>query len=294
MTDYRCGLCLSSGFMVRTSYNPGTIVRMYREKLGLDVSRYFTTDELSLRQCCQCGLQSYFPAQSGDAVLYEQLQRLPLYYEEDKPEFGFARQILQQKKPENVLEVGCGMGHFLRSIKSACEVSGSEKNPDARAALLREGIPLDIESKHYDFIVAFQVLEHLADSRSFLEVLVGKLNKGGHLLLTVPNPDSLYSQTVEDLLDYPPHHMTRWSMAALENIGQFFPLQKVAEYQESLRIEHFRSIIASRRKRLVGDRLYGRIMQRMGDMFDALYMPFSLGLCKEKGHTHGIVFVKTD
>ena len=174
------------------------------------------------------------------------------------------------------------------------EVAGSETNPDARTALQRDGILMDREGTRYDFVMAFQVLEHLDDTRTFLSELVGKLNRGGHLLLTVPNPESVYSQTVYDPLDYPPHHMTRWSMAALENIKQFFPLKKVAVYQEPLRIEHFRSMIVARRQRLAGNRIFGRIMQRIGDVFDALYVPFAYGQCNENGHTHGIVFVKTD
>ncbi len=292
MNHYHCTLCRSSDFTCAHYYQTADVVRKYLERFKLDVSGYFGDAEFDLRQCCHCDLQSYYPAQFGDEALYRQLQLSPMYYEEDKPEFSFAREVLQQVRPERVLEVGCGVGHFLRKIKSAYRVAGSETNDAAVVSLKKKGIALDGEGHKYDFVVAFQVLEHVADVRQFLTEIVDKLESGGHLLLTVPNPKSLYLQEVDDALDYPPHHMTRWSMQALENIAQYFPLTKVSGYCEPLRIEHYRSIIVARRRKISGRGLYGRVMGRLGDCFDALYAPFSYGHCGGPGHTHAIVFIK--
>lgn len=292
MDQYQCTLCHCTDSISARHCTSADVVRRYYERLKIDVSNYFVEPEFTLRQCCNCGLQSYFPSQCGDDSFYRQLQLSPQYYEKDKPEFCFARELLLEFKPKHVFEIGCGAGYFLRSVSQAYKVAGSETNSDAIAMLGDAGIDLDADGGKYDFILAFQVLEHISDVSQFLTGVVDKLERGGHLLLTVPNPEGVYSREVDDVLDYPPHHMTRWSMQALENITQFFPLSKVVDYYEPLRIEHYRSILVSRRQKVAGCGIYGRVMRRLGDCFDALYAPYSYGRCTEAGHTHGIFFVK--
>ena len=292
MDQYQCTLCRGTDYVSVRYCTSADVVHRYYERLKIDVSNYFVEPKFTLTQCCNCDLQSYFPSQCGDDSFYRQLQTSPQYYEENKPEFCFAREILQKIKPKKILEIGCGVGHFLRSVNRAYIVAGSETNSNAVAILQNDGILLDTVDSKYDFILAFQVLEHVFDVRQFLKETVDKLEIGGHLLLTVPNPEGEYLQEVDDVLDYPPHHMTRWSMRSLENIAQFFPLAKVVDYYEPIRIEHYRDVLVSRRHKIAGRGIYGRIMRRLGDCFDALYTPYSYGKCNKVGHTHGIVFVK--
>ena len=293
MTEYACQLCHGSRHIEVGSYAAREITKLYMAKYKVDVSGYFAGEEFQLLQCCQCDLQSYRQVSCGDDLFYRQLQHTQNYYEKDKPEFSFAIDVLKGASPRHVLEVGCGSGHFLQKIKCAYEVAGEEINQAAREALRQAGIGLDSKGRQYDFIAAFQVLEHVADAHGFLSKLVDKLQPGGHLLLTVPNPESSCLREAQFVLDYPPHHLTRWSMQALENIANFFPLEKTAAYHEPLRLEHFRAMIIARRQQIVGSGLFGRIMMRLGDVFDGLYLPFSSGNGSECGITHGIVFVKT-
>lgn len=292
MNNYSCMLCGERDFVVTRTFRVVDVIRLYEEKYKIDVSGYFDTDMFGLRKCCHCGLATYSPALCAEKDLYEQLQRTPMYYEEDKPEYDFAIDALIEAKPKHVLEIGCGAGSFLEKIRSAYSVAGSEVNPVALAGLQEKGVDIDSEGRQYDFVLAFQVLEHIDDPGNFIAEVIDKLKSGGHLLLTVPNPDAPLLREVDAVLNFPPHHITCWSMQALEYLTRAFPLTKVADYCEPQRIEHYQSIVFTRRRQLVGNGFFGRVMMFLGSIFDAFYIPFAHGSVEDPGHTHGILFRK--
>jgi len=60
----------------------------------------------------------------------------------------------------------------------------------------------DIPSKSIDFVLLLDVLEHIQDDKSFLELLNTKLKDGGRMVITVPAFQFLYSDRDKFLKHY--------------------------------------------------------------------------------------------
>ncbi len=119
-----------------------------------------------------------------------------------------------------ILEAGCGTGGNLELLSRFGQVSGFEPNDHARKMAhskgdfeLRTGrLPgaIPFEAGRFDLVVALDVLEHLDDDRASLEALRKKLKPGGHLLVTVPAYQFLWSRH-----DEIHHHKRRYTKGRL-------------------------------------------------------------------------------
>ena len=112
-------------------------------------------------------------------------------------------EFLQPKAGERILDCGCGMGFYLRTLSTLCEASytGLDGNAETlcftRQALAGRGIPLvrgDVLRLPYadgafDKVLLSEVLEHLSDDHQGLAELRRVLRPGGILALTVPHRD---------------------------------------------------------------------------------------------------------
>lgn len=99
----------------------------------------------------------------------------------------------------NVLEIGCGWGRGLELLtKAADQYTGIDKNEDLIAALSAEypkatfiaaNIPplSRVANDTFDYIVTFQVIEHIENDDLFIKEAHRVLKPGGKLLLTTVN-----------------------------------------------------------------------------------------------------------
>jgi SAM-dependent methyltransferase len=100
-----------------------------------------------------------------------------------------------------VLEVGCGPGHFGRLLASPFDYHGIDISPFAvKEARERYGLGsvslgsaerLEFQDGEMDAVVAFDVVEHLPEPGLFFTEANRVLREGGLLIVTTPNPDSL-------------------------------------------------------------------------------------------------------
>lgn len=108
--------------------------------------------------------------------------------------------LLNRLPPADLLDVGCGAGHFLlRAASRGYSVTGIDRD-DRAIDYVRGALHLDAHrgtldaldsGRRFDVITAFGVLEHLEAPAAFLAAARARLAPHGEILLGVPNVRSL-------------------------------------------------------------------------------------------------------
>jgi SAM-dependent methyltransferase len=109
------------------------------------------------------------------------------------------------RQPWLGLDIGCGRGVVQRQLEQATawRIDGCDLNAGALA--LHKGtagraLYYDITERRsefreaYDFIVLFDVVEHIAETRPFIAAAVHHLKPGGYAFVNVPACQALYSR----------------------------------------------------------------------------------------------------
>lgn len=213
----------------------------------IDVSNEFGgNDTIFLYECNKSKLQFFWPQDiAGSDYLYAKLQKYDWYYMKDKWEYGMALKYL--KNASSILEVGSGVGYFISIVqKKGIAIKGLELNKSSVEIAKKNNLPIEnIQLNDYsliypdsvDAVCSFQVLEHLSEPKKFIESSLRILKRGGVLILSVPNANS-YIKYQYNLLNMPPHHMTRWKAETFKYIEQIFPLKLISLKNEPLQPYH--------------------------------------------------------
>lgn len=138
------------------------------------------------------------------------------------------RRIKAFRQGGTLLDIGCGRGSFLASMKHAgWQVAGVEFN-DETAAYAREvyGLTattdLEFPVESFDVITINHVLEHMEDPAQTIRACYGLLRKEGALIIAVPNIGSLQAMVGKSAwlhLDLP-HHLVHFSEEGLRRLLQ--------------------------------------------------------------------------
>jgi SAM-dependent methyltransferase len=213
----------------------------WKSEYGIDVSPYLPGSEVALRRVEPAGYYRFEPAFPGSDQFYSNLMRARGYDSPSKAEFLAAASEISPA--EKVLDVGCGTGNF--SLQCRGEYTGLETNPGAvedAIALGRHvtlGLLEDVPPSSYDVVTLFQVLEHVPDPESFISVAARCLRPGGKIIVSTPDQDGVIGRAANQLLNYPPHHLTWWSEEALVKLLADCGCQTTRVWHEPLQKHHY-------------------------------------------------------
>lgn len=306
---YTCPLCLSRADVL-TIVSCRDLSTAHLATLGFE--HRYEKAEIVVAACSSCTLISFHGEPAANGQYYERLQQQPWYYMAEKPEFGVAATRIDEGA--RVLEVGSGVGNFATAIPGRHYV-GLELNEGAvrQAVSQNRNVQLVSLRDHlrenagsYDWVVSFQVLEHVEDVHGFIGDCVQALRPGGQLALSVPNDDGFVGVERNNVLNYPPHHLTRWPVSALKAVCDYFPLAvqaieydkledgHVLPYAKALILNTFKPLSAAERFHP----LSGWARAPLRQLTSALARPLTSGLLHHSmrpvGHSVTVVYRRRD
>lgn len=164
--------------------------------------------------------------------------------ENKKIKIGYHRSKLIEKHVLNghcksVLEIGSGiglLGMYLKNKDRNLKYLGIEIDQESFDKSQKLGLntvnadftEMGNLKETYDVIMLWEVIEHLQDLKSFIELAYQRLNKNGKIILSTPNYDKIYNypNRQKDAIyqDLPPVHLnffTKENMIAIFELHQF-------------------------------------------------------------------------
>ncbi len=121
------------------------------------------------------------------------------------------------RKTNNILDIGCGNGHFLEVAKKrGWNVHGTEFTDEAIKICVNKNIemqqgvlnPENYYSIKFDIVVSFEVIEHVNNPKTEIENIINIINPNGLFYFTTPNFNSLSRFILKEkwsVIEYPEH-----------------------------------------------------------------------------------------
>lgn len=238
-----CPLCGSQSIVKVEDIQTMQLEKIYLRLTGTSFS-YLLNQDISQLRCERCGLIYFHPMITGDETFYASLQKISWYYLSDKEEYQYARQFITST--DKVLDVGSGKGAFAKLLSTSSYVGldlsvGAKELAKKNGVLILNEIIQEHACKHpeeYDVVCSFQVLEHVPNPFEIIEAQLKALKRNGLLVITVPSENSFLRYTVNEVLNMPPHHVTRWCDKSLEHIAMLFNLDLLDIHHEKVQEIH--------------------------------------------------------
>jgi SAM-dependent methyltransferase len=185
----------------------------------------YTSKGYTFCKCEDCEVIFANPMQAGEKDWYE---NLGVYTIPEKPRgnLKYHEEIFLNEdiswKDKKILNIGCGPTVFLKNLKSlGCQIMAIDINNRVvdftkNVLGIEKAFTCDISEfiKNYkgdkfDYIIFFEVLEHLENPGDFMINLKDIVKNTGKIFFSVPNRERM--MPFKDDFDYPPHHLTRWN-----------------------------------------------------------------------------------
>lgn len=237
--DHRCLLDPEHSTRLLEPVSARVLIEAARRDLDIDTAAEFQgIESLGRYRCEDCALEFFSPGVTGGPAFYRTLVQQPWYQPVGKFEYNVAASLI--KAGDRVLDVGCGDGRFSRLVPNArftgLAPDGVSQSLSANARVLarslEEHVVVDMQdaAERYDWVCAFQVLEHVADPLRFLHQALACLKPDGRLVFGLPNAESYIGGLINFALNAPPHHVTGWRDHTLSYVEQRLQLRRVGLY----------------------------------------------------------------
>lgn len=156
--------------------------------------------DLAVCRSCHLGFRSPQPSQADLAALYQSGAESAWSEsgEQARRDWELAAGWVNRVGASSVLDVGCFDGGFLALLPESVAKAGIEINPRAAQRATDRGIKIVASDLHdltaadekFDFVSAFDVIEHVNDPGEFLATLSNAVRPGGHVVFATGNLDA--------------------------------------------------------------------------------------------------------
>lgn len=232
----------------------------WNDQYGIDIAKELAgIESIELYRCLESGIEFFLPKEAaGSPALYAALQHRGNFYQTREWEYSAAAKDLAHAY--RILDVGAGEGHFIEFMtmsRDDLSIAGIESNPAAVEAARKKGLTVGLQTlrdivrsgETFNAVTLFQVLEHMSEPFKFLQEIVKLVQPGGLLIITVPSNEGLLKHNY-NLLNMPPHHMTRWESKTFRYLERLLPFKIIKMMHEPLDVQHSPGFISSLGARL--------------------------------------------
>jgi SAM-dependent methyltransferase len=174
-------------------------------------------------RCPECGFTFGYPFVGGDEEFYS-----ILHEQKDYPawrwDFDLALNRVLNGTSGRILEIGAGVGNFLKTLGRGWQRFAVEASESNRSELRALGIrvfsdlpeAVRMEAGLFQVVALFQVLEHIAEFKSILAECRKLLCPNGRIVITVPDAEAMIRQErLTGCADMPPNHINKFTPASL-------------------------------------------------------------------------------
>ena len=153
----------------------------------------------------------------------------------------------------SILDVGCFNGFFVKKLLSlGFNAKGIDFNNKAlEFGRSRYGLEnfisnktledMLVEEKRFDVITLFEVIEHLENINDVLSKVSNLLAKNGIIIISTPNSNMCWRPD----LDFPPHHLSRFSPGSLRKCVERFGFEPVQLHEQMSSYDLIRNYIGT-------------------------------------------------
>jgi len=229
-----CPVCAGSS-RLHATYCAERIRLLLAEDFGEAPPACVSLADYEMLECERCTLVFADPMRPGDVPFYEWVSSFPAYHAESRWEWGAMHHMLEQRKSVQLLELGCGDGRFLASLADLkhVEATGIDVSDASIARARALGLKARLaaindifgSNERFDMIVMTHVLEHVESPLFVIESCKRLLHHGGEIMFSVPYSPTSREYLRSDIMNLPPHHLTRWNMASLRCLAEVSKLK---------------------------------------------------------------------
>jgi len=129
-----------------------------------------------------------------------------------------------------LLELGCGEGRGIEELEELVssytavdkieEILRKLKEKYPKVTFLHSNIPplTDLVDNSYDYVISFQVIEHIKNDRSFLEEIYRVLKPGGQCIITTPNKKMSLTRNPWHIREYTEKELSKLTRSIFDNV----------------------------------------------------------------------------
>lgn len=145
----------------------------------------------------------------------------------------------------DVLEIGTGMGYGIELIAPAAKRYTTIDKNKAYDATLPHNVefrkmevpPIDFEAESFDYVISFQVIEHIKHDRKFIKEVSRVLRKGGKFIVSTPNAPMSLTRNPWHIREYTESQLCQLLAAGFTHIEAYGVNgnEKIMQYYEQNR-----------------------------------------------------------